>query len=1177
MKKVLLLIVAMAISCCAFAQSTIIKGDMNGDGKLTIDDVTLLTDDILHNCVTKITTECGYESASYAGGYEFVDFGLPSGTLWATCNIGANSPVEYGDYFAWGETIPQANNVYTWASYKWMAEGKSDEEYITKYFADEELDEDDFEDIDFTSNIELEAEDDAATVNWGSDWQIPNAFQMDELLDGRFTTFEMTRVDGVYGLKITGKKPGYTEVSIFLPAAGERSVGSGFGSGNICYYWTRTLSPYDTGGAYAMLSQWSGTHSTINDSRYYGLSVRPVRITKTTPPVVPVTAITLNYTKGKLCVGDSEWLEAYIEPSYATDNTVIWSSSDESVVTVNQKGEITGVGLGTAIITATAKDGSGVTATCKVTVMIPYDPDDTREYVDLGLPSGTLWATCNIGAKNPEEYGDYFAWGEVDPQPDNAYSWASYEWMPNDQSSGEFINKYQADDNQTNACWYDNGTFVGDGMTELEENEDVATYKWDEDWQMPSKAQIEELCNSDYTTTTWTTVNGVNGRLITSNKDSSKSVFLPAAGYHSDGSLKNDGAFGTYWSRSLNSSNSYNSFILNFTSSSIGRSNNSRCSGRSVRPVRVARAVTAITLSQSSANLEAGETMTLTATVKPTEVIDSSVTWTSSNEGVATVSAEGVVTAVFPGTATITATAKGGNGVTASCTVTVTKTYHPSDTREYVDLGLPSGTLWATCNIGAATPEAYGDYFAWGEVDPQWDNAYSWASYKWMTEDKSSWEYINKYQYADGKTSGCWYNNGTFVGDGMTELESADDAATANWGSDWQMPTKAQIEELYNSKYTTTTWTTVNGVKGRLITSNKDTSKSIFLPAAGYCNSAGLKSDGSYGTYWSRSLFTTISYNANILNFTASSIGRSNNYRYCGRSVRPVRVDHAVTAIILSQSSATLKERETMTLTATVKPADAIDSSVTWSSNNESVATVNEDGVVKAIAEGTATITAIAKGVYGVTAVCTVTVTPRNTDPKEYVDLDLPSGTLWATCNIGAKNPEESGEYFAWGEIEPKASYSWSSYSLCMGTFAQMTKYCTSSAYGIVDNLTELESTDDAATDNWGKDWQMPSIEQIEELLDSDNTTISMTTQNGVSGMKVASKKDSAKSIFLPAAGYRNYGSLYNGEGSYWSRSLYASGSSYAYYLGFHSDSVDWNNDDRCNGRSVRPVRVSTK
>ena len=185
----------------------------------------------------------------------------------------------------------------------------------------------------------------------------------------------------------------------------------------------------------------------------------------------------------------------------------------------------------------------------------------------------------------------------------------------------------------------------------------------------------------------------------------------------------------------------------------------------------------------------------------------------------------------------------------------------------------------------------------------------------------------------------------------------------------------------------------------------------------------------------------------------------------------------------------------------------------------------------------------------------------------EYVDLGLPSGTLWATCNIGATSPEDYGDYFAWGETSGynsgKTTFNWSTYKYCNGSYTTMTKYCTSSSYGTVDNKTELELSDDAAYVNWGSNWRMPSYDQIAELINSSYTTTTWTTVNGVYGRKITSKSN-GNSIFLPAAGVHNETSLrYAGSGGYyWSRTLGKSGSDEARYL----HGIDTSNNNRLNG-----------
>ena len=195
----------------------------------------------------------------------------------------------------------------------------------------------------------------------------------------------------------------------------------------------------------------------------------------------------------------------------------------------------------------------------------------------------------------------------------------------------------------------------------------------------------------------------------------------------------------------------------------------------------------------------------------------------------------------------------------------------------------------------------------------------------------------------------------------------------------------------------------------------------------------------------------------------------------------------------------------------------------------------------------------------------------------EWVDLGLPSGTLWATCNIGADNPEDYGDYFAWGETEPKEVYSWATYKWCNGDYNTLTKYCSNSDYGangFVDNKKELDPEDDAAYVNWGSSWRMPTMAQLQELV--ENCTWQMTTKNGVEGQ--LAKGPNGKTLFLPAASYY-YNSWFSEEditGDYWSREGGYSSSFLAFDLYFESaGNVYW--DDfmfRKNGLSVRPVRV---
>ena len=200
-------------------------------------------------------------------------------------------------------------------------------------------------------------------------------------------------------------------------------------------------------------------------------------------------------------------------------------------------------------------------------------------------------------------------------------------------------------------------------------------------------------------------------------------------------------------------------------------------------------------------------------------------------------------------------------------------------------------------------------------------------------------------------------------------------------------------------------------------------------------------------------------------------------------------------------------------------------------------------------------------------------------DGYGYVDLGLPSGLLWAYSNIGATNPEDYGNYYAWGETETKATYDWSAYRYCNGSQTTLTKYCNDESYGnegYTDTLTILGAEDDVATLNWSSDWRMPTQTEMQELIDNCDTT--WVTINGINGMLFTSRGN-GNSIFLPAAGSRDNGSLYEAGslGHYWSSSLGTDAPIFAWYLYFSSSSYWMHNDSRASGQPVRAVCVQSK
>ena len=195
---------------------------------------------------------------------------------------------------------------------------------------------------------------------------------------------------------------------------------------------------------------------------------------------------------------------------------------------------------------------------------------------------------------------------------------------------------------------------------------------------------------------------------------------------------------------------------------------------------------------------------------------------------------------------------------------------------EYVDLGLPSGLKWAKCNVGAEKETDYGDYFQWGDIDDKTNYDCSWESYKYGDDLN-----LSKYNTENNGYRGTIDNKIT--------LDLEDDAARANMGGNWRMPTDAEIRELVNNTYNE--WIenfNGSGVNGRKFTSKTDESKYIFIPASGYRLGSSFRGQGRGGDIWSSSLNTVLPGGALELGFSSCTIYMGDSARYYGLVVRGV-------------------------------------------------------------------------------------------------------------------------------------------------------------------------------------------------------------------------------------------------------------------------------------------------
>ena len=456
---------------------------------------------------------------------------------------------------------------------------------------------------------------------------------------------------------------------------------------------------------------------------------------------------------------------------------------------------------------------------------------------------------------------------------------------------------------------------------------------------------------------------------------------------------------------------------------------------------------------------------------------------------------------------------------------------------DWVDMGFPSGTKWATYNVGGNSPDDYGDYYAWGEVTT--DSYYDWAHYLFSI--------------------GSEYNMSKYcLEDQLLTLDKTDDAARIHWGGKWRMPTSEEIYELrmYSSWYKAT----YNGVDGVEAVSDIN-GQSIFFPASGYRSDDKLYATGSEAYYWTSSLYQDDSYYALCLGFDTESISTYYSVRHDGHAIRAVFLDKDTPSDFVKVTFNANGGSGTMaaqTFEAGVSQAIAANAFTRegyaftgWNTKSDGSGTSYTDGQEITLTQDM-TLYAQWESAGGSGGGSSISGSENGYD---YVDLGLPSGLKWATCNVGATAPEGYGDYFAWGETNPKDKYNWSTYKYCNGSETSLTKYNTNSNFGTVDNKTTLDLSDDAARANWGGTWRMPTKAEQDEL--KNNCTWTWATQNGVNGCRVTSKTN-GNSIFLPAAGYR-YGTSVNNVGAYgyyWSSSLYESEPSFAYNLYFGSAGV---------------------
>ena len=1031
---------------------------------------------------------------------EYVDLGLS--VKWATFNVGATAPEDYGDYFAWGETEPK--ETYSWATYKWC-DGTSTN--MTKYNAED-------------GKTILDPEDDAAQVHWGDKWRMPTDAERDELVEN--CTWTWTTQNSVNGYKVTGPNGN----SIFLPAGGYKGSGPDYPVGEDGLYWLGNV--YKNSYAYLFTIQHEVTPPSTEGkqgTRCFGFMIRPIYDDRP-PKRIGVFSVAadkqVSFSQGNLQYTQStdEWRFAREQYEYI------------GAANINDGKLADRIDLfGWSANNTTAPFGISTSTN---------DADYTGEFVD--------WGTNTICGEAPG------IWRTL----------SADEW--------EYLLKKRKNASDL----YGVAQVAGvNGMIILPDD-------WEEANGIVFKSGLHSSQVNDYSV--YQSFTDVQWLAM----ENAGAVFLPALGYRDGTNVEKCNTSGYYWSNTTSDEKSASR--LYFYSYFLAPNDvHSKYRGRSVRLVH--------------------------------------------------------------------------------------DTIVPTPEPEYVDLGL--SVKWATFNVGATSPEDYGDYFAWGETEPK--ETYSWTNYKWCDGTSTN---MTKYNAEDGKTI----------------LEPEDDAAQVHWGGNWRMPTEEEQQELIDR----CSWerTNLNGVIGYKVTGPNG--NSIFIPIAGAYNSFDdqLNSVGSIGWIYSSTIATEI--RAYEIHIEEGGIQQKNCSRCVGLTIRPVYDDRPDPCIVV-------KVNDTLSInmmcveggTFTMRkgedehPVSLFDYSIgqtevtqaLWEAvmgTNPSANTANKQlpvikiswydcqEFIKKLNQQTGMrfrlpteaeweyaarggqkskgytyagsndlkevawyngnsgnrLHAVAQkkpnelGIYDMSgnawewcedyydtdetmhvvksgsfydyeSACRIdsrtgraadyksfiglrlVLDERSTPPEpEYVDLGL--SVKWATFNVGATAPEEIGDFYAWGETEPKDSYSVGNYKWWNGSSQEITKYCTfdTIAYGgIADGLTELQQQDDVAHILKGEHWRMPNLDECKELVNGCTWTVS--TRQGQIGFEGTSKIN-GNTIFLPVAGFRAGANLVHETlGGYWSSTLNIEKQSCAMglYLNRETPTVNiYYNSSRQNGFLIRPV-----
>ena len=754
-----------------------------------------------------ITCNYGKQSASCtvevlpSEEHEYVDLGLPSGTLWASSNLKYifSTLFNYGELYGKTPGKIHVDSVIT------------DKGFLRTGF-------------------------DAASVYWGKDWRTPTYKEFEELLVYTKKTGDTIR--GRNGnFIILEKSDAFLRRFDYWISDGVYLQYSGFvpGGFNVGYF----SQPLETAIELSFRDQ-----QVASEEAY----IRPVRNRK-------VDEISVRVAYDELEMYDTDApvdLHFNSSPFYAIpDSTVVWRTTDKKVATV-KSGVVTPYAEGECEIIGEV-DGFSVSTKVRVSSYKSTGSDKGYSYVDLGLPSGNKWATCDLGSTIVEKIGDTYPWGDLEPDSD-------YEGQKRPHKFNDLIECDQKKNNSGNItdirerwkCFIE--ADVLDSNLVLTPNNDAATVIIGSHWKIPTSKDYQELL--DNTTPRITSLRGVRGVVFKSTSNGN-AIFIPG-GWHllSDASIKEkDRVMGTC----ICSSGGPGEYMCEPTAS---LSATSVCA---IRPIYVDNEIerpkvdsvylktTVLELSQTDKPTSLGFSCSNGDDVPASEAI-----WKSSDTMVATVK-DGIVypaqyiNPIPVSECTITCQYK-----TFTLTAKVTLTRNKIDLSQPVDMGLPSGVMWAPSNIEASSVEDLGTEYVWGDLD-----------FDASSNSKVQWE---------GKKFNELYELGVL--DSLKNLTPKYDIVVSVLGGNWRMPTIDDALELCNNCIKTKA--TINGAYGILYTS-KINNNAIFIPTGG---------SDYYNSIWTSSYVDSYRY-CNAKTFVNEGPGdclRIETYMHVFEPIRPVYV-----------------------------------------------------------------------------------------------------------------------------------------------------------------------------------------------------------------------------------------------------------------------------------------------